>query len=72
MWPWLPPTGRPNRKPFTMCVTCTAALNVPVAGRHAGEKDKARDKRENECKIVIDDEIREDGWRQYRLLRRLN
>lgn len=24
----------------------------------AGEKDEARDRRENECEIVIDDEIR--------------
>ena len=51
-----------SHKPFPMNVTCTAGLTAPVPGRHAGEKDKATDKRENECEIVIDDEIREkDG-----------
>ena len=45
-----------------MCVTCTAALTAAVPGRQAGEKDKATDKIENECEIVIDDEVRErDG-----------
>lgn len=39
---------------------CSLVTCVPR--RHAGEKDKAGDKRENECRIVIDDEIREkDG-----------
>lgn len=43
-----------------MSVTCTAGLTASVLGRHAGKKDKASDKRENECKIVIDGEIREE------------
>lgn len=43
-------------------VTFTASPITGVPRRHAGEKDKACDKRENECQIVIDGEIREkDG-----------
>lgn len=41
-----------------MSATCADGLTAPVPGRHAGEKDKASDKAENECEIVIDDEIR--------------
>lgn len=49
-------------EPFAITVTFTAGLTTRVPGRHTGEKDKASDKRENECEIVIDDEIRErDG-----------
>lgn len=45
-----------------MSVTCTTSLIATVLCRHVGEKDKASGKRENECKIVIDGEIREkDG-----------
>lgn len=45
-----------------MSVTRTAGLAAPVPSRHAGEKDKASDKTENECEIVMNDKIRKkDG-----------
>lgn len=42
-----------------MIVMCTARCVAPVPGKKADEKDKPRDRRENECKIVTEAEIKE-------------